>query len=64
MIVHQPLVIGILLVIRLHRMHRVQRCGLLLPMFHVCVSVCVCVLVTTVRRAKMTEQIEMGYGLG
>jgi len=47
-------------------MHAVQRCSLLLLMFHglcecVCVCVCVCVLDTNVSCAKTAEPVGMSF---
>jgi len=55
-------------VVRLHHMHTMQRCGLLLVMFRglcvcVCVCVCMCVLVTTVSCDKTAESMKMPCGL-
>ena len=53
-------------IIRLHCVHVVQKCGLLLLMWRgvrVCLSVSVCLLDTTVSPAETDEPVEMSFGL-
>jgi len=50
------------IIIRPHRMHRVQRCVLLIYA-DVARSVCLCLLNTTVSPTKTEEPIEMSFGL-
>ena len=57
-----------LLLVRPHRVHNLQRCGLLLLMFCglcvcICLSVSVCLLDTIASPIKMDETIKMLFGV-
>ena len=47
-----------------HRMHAVDRCGLLLQMSHVAWSVCLCMSDTLMNCTKTAASIEMPFGEG